>query len=315
MPFSASLDCQILSLITFQILTPLVYIHLSQENSSAVFEKLNCCLDDAKEWMSASKHQFNPDKTKFIVFGSKRQREKLKGYFPSTILSRHVQKVCKSCFVQPCEFRYVRRFLTHDASVLVTNAVVSSRLDYCNSLFRSLSKFNLHKLQCIQNSAASIVSNTNRYTSITPILKKLHLLPVEHRSVFKTATRVYKFFHTGFPKSFAPYISSYSSSYSTRCNKSGENFLVIPKFQPSVHKSVKQFGHSFAFDAPTVWNVLPEEIPVPPLLLPSENASKPTFTPKHTLLSLTYPWRSPWCWNSFLSVVIEIVDCFCFVAP
>ena len=153
----------------------------------------------------------------------------MKAYFPSTILgsllcpaepvknlcvwfdsdfslSKHVQNVCKSCFAQLCDFRHVRQFLTHDASVLVANALVSSRLDYCNSLFRSLSKFNLYKLQCIQNSATRIVQNTSRCTSITPVLKKLHWLPVEHRSVFKTATLVYKFLHTGFPKYFAPYI-------------------------------------------------------------------------------------------------------------
>ena len=89
-------------------------------------------------------------------------------------LSKHVQNVSKSCFVKLCDFRHVRRFLTHDVSVLVANTLVSSRLDYCNSLFRSLSKFNLRKLQCIKNSAARIVSNTSRYTSITPVLKKLH---------------------------------------------------------------------------------------------------------------------------------------------
>ena len=54
------------------------------------------------------------------------------------------------------------RFLTHDASVLVANTLVSSHLDYCNSLFRSLSKFNIHKLQCIQNIAGRIISNTSR---------------------------------------------------------------------------------------------------------------------------------------------------------
>ena len=74
-------------------------------------------------------------------------------------------------FVKFHDFRHVRWFLTHDVSVLVANALVSSRLDYCNSLFRSLSKFNLRKLQCIQNSTARIVSNTSRYTSITPCLR------------------------------------------------------------------------------------------------------------------------------------------------
>ena len=63
-----------------------VYIHLSQKNSSAAFEKLNRCRDDIKEWMSASKLKLNPNKTEFIVFGSKRQRDKLKAYFPSTIM-------------------------------------------------------------------------------------------------------------------------------------------------------------------------------------------------------------------------------------
>ena len=115
-------------------------------------------------------------------------------------------------------------------------------------------------------SAARIVSNTSRYTSITPVLKKLHWLPVEQRTVFKTATLVYKFLHTGFPRYFAPYLSTYSSSYSTRRSQSGGNFLVIPKFYPSVHKSVKQFGNSFAFDAPTVWNALPDEFRASPSL-------------------------------------------------
>ena len=166
-----------------------------------------------------------------------------------------------------CDFRHVRRFLTHDVSVLVANAFVSSRLAYCNSLFRSLSKFNLSKLQCIQKSAARIVSNTSCYTSITPVLKKLHWLPVEQCMLFKTATLVYKFLHTNFPRYFAPYLASYTSSYSTRCNQSGGNFLVIPKFYPSVHKSIKQFGYSFTFDAGTVWNALPDEIRASPSLV------------------------------------------------
>ena len=223
-------------------------------------------------------------------------------------LSKHVQNVCKSCFVQLHDFRHVRQFLTQDASVLVASALVSSWLDYCNSLFMSLSKFNLRKLQCIQNSAARIVSNTSRYTSATPVLKKLHWLPVEHRSVFKTATLVYEFLHTGFPKYSAPG----AEWWKFPCHS-----VSFPSFNPqSINLSnnlvivlllmLLLFGMLFL-----------GRFVCPPISPPSENASKSTFTPKHTLLSLTYPWRSPWCSNSFLSlvIVIEIVDCFCFVAP
>ena len=180
-------------------------------------------------------------------------------------------------------------FVTHDVSVFVPNGLVSSQLDYCKSLFRSLYKFNLRKLQCIQNTAARIVSNTSLYTSITPVFKKLHWLPVEQRIVFKTATLVHTFLHTcshvsshSLPRYFAPYLSSYSSCYSTRHSQSG-NFLVIPKFYSSVHKSVKQFGNSFAFDASTVWNSLPDEIRATPSLASFRKQLKPHLYTK------TYP--------------------------
>ena len=39
---------------------------------------------------------------------------------------------------------------------MTANALVGSRLDYFNSLFRSLSALDLRKLQCVQNSLARI---------------------------------------------------------------------------------------------------------------------------------------------------------------
>ena len=92
------------------------------------------------------------------------------------------------------------------------------------------------------------------------VLRKLHWLPVQFRSVFKLATLVHKFIHTGLPEYFAPYLSTYHTTYNTRRSQSFDNFLNIPKFQPTIHKSSKQFGLSFAFDVPTVWNSLPEDI-------------------------------------------------------
>ena len=235
---------QWICVIFFNNVGPQVYINLSQKNLSAVFERLNRCQDELKDWISGIKLKPNPDKTVFIVLGSKRERDKLKAHFPATSLgsplclaesvnnlglwldcdfslSKHVQNFCKSCFVHLCHFRHVMRYLSHDASVLVANALVSSWLVYCNSLFRSLSKFNLHKLQCIQNSAARIISNISRYTS--------------------------------------RYISSYTSFYSTWHSQIADNFLFIPKLKLSFHKSVKQFGYCLAFDAHTVWNALPDE--------------------------------------------------------
>ena len=61
-----------------------LYVHLSHMNASAAFDKLNRCLQDVKEWMSASKLKLNPDKTEFILFSSKKQRKReVKSMFPN----------------------------------------------------------------------------------------------------------------------------------------------------------------------------------------------------------------------------------------
>ena len=119
------------------------------------------------------------------------------------------------------EFSCAKRHSTVDASTLITNALVSSCLDYCNFPFRSLSRFSLHKLQCVQNSAARIVSKTTRFSSIMPVLKKLHWLPIEQQTIFKTATLVYKYLNTGFPKCFSLYLSLYKSTYTRQIKMMG----------------------------------------------------------------------------------------------
>ena len=85
---------------------------------------------------------------------------------------------------------------------------------------------------------------------------------------------MYKFIHTGFPKYFAPYLFTYHNTYNTRRSQSVANFLNVPKFQPKIYKSTKQFGFSFAFDAPTVWNSLPEEIRASPTIASFRNKLK-----------------------------------------
>ena len=59
---------------------------------------------------------------------------------------------------------------------------------------------------------------------------------------------------------------TFQTTYNTRCSQSVANFLNVPKFQPTIHKFTKQFGFSFAFDAPTVWNSLPEDIRASPTI-------------------------------------------------
>ena len=135
-----------------------------------------------------------------------------------SLFSCHVRNICKACFVHIRDLKRLRGYLTHEAALLVTNALVGSRLDYCNSLFRSLSALDLRRLQCVQNSLARIVVNTTKYSHFTPVRKSLHWLPIMHRSVFKTALLVYKFLHSGHPKYFEPFLKPRHSVCRTQVN-------------------------------------------------------------------------------------------------
>ena len=113
-------------------------------------------------WISENKLELNPDKTEFIVFGAKDRYKWLSDSFPVNTLSNclsptdvvhnlcvlfdakfsftnNVNSVIKSCYISLRDLHCIRRFLSVDTSVVIANALVSSRLDYCNSLFQSLS--------------------------------------------------------------------------------------------------------------------------------------------------------------------------------
>ena len=59
--------------------------------------------------------------------------------------SNHVSQVIKSTIVLARDLYRIRPLLDLNASVLLVNALVSSRLDYCNSLFLSLNDYELRR--------------------------------------------------------------------------------------------------------------------------------------------------------------------------
>ena len=179
--------------------------------------------------------------------------------------SEHIKRTCKACFLQMRDLHRIRKYLTSEVAVLAANALVSSRLDYCNSLFRDLSGFNQHKLQSIQNTLARIVTNHRKYAHVTPILQKLHWLPVKYRCIFKTATLVYKFLHSGSPSYFEPFLSFISCPYSTRHSHPDRQYLTVPPF----HQSLSQ---------PTILAIV-----LPLMLLRSGMTSLKMFAVQHQL--------------------------------
>ena len=59
------------------------------------------------------------------------------------------------------------------------------QLDYGNALYYGLPGSALSRLQRVQNTSARLVSRARKSTPFTPILMKLHWIPVRFRLIFK----------------------------------------------------------------------------------------------------------------------------------
>ena len=170
----------------------------------------------------------------------------------------------------------------------MANALVSSRLDYCNSLGASPSSIYTN-YSASRNSAARIVSNTSQYTSITSVLKRLHWLPDEQQNsmVFKTATLFTSFFTQVFLGILL--------------------YIFLPTAALTVPGSAKVVAMSLSFQSSTLlfinlssslvivllliplFGMLFQMRFVPPPLAPFGKQLKTSCTPKHTHLILDHP--------------------------
>ena len=75
--------------------------------------------------------------------------------------------------------------LSLDLAKQIAVALVSSKLDYCNSLFHNMPEKDIARLQRVQNCLARVVTKAPRLSRSFPILKRLHRLPVKFRIHFK----------------------------------------------------------------------------------------------------------------------------------
>ncbi len=91
----------------------------------------------------------------------------------------HIAKTARSCRFALHNIRKIRPFLTEHAAQLLVQALVISRLDYCNALLAGLPSNTIKPLQMIQNAAARLVFNEPKRAHVTPLFISLHWLQLQ----------------------------------------------------------------------------------------------------------------------------------------
>jgi hypothetical protein len=259
-----------------------VYLSAPAEDADATAQRFVGCVEKIDLWMSRNRLKLNPDKTQVIWIGT---RQQLAGVNISQLtladtvinfsasaadlgvivdsrlsMATYVSSVCRSCHFQLRQLRQVRGSLNTAALQMLVHAFISSRLDYCNSLLTGVAEGLLRQLQSVQNAAARLVTATHKFDHITPVLRRLHWLPVRQRVTFKVALLAYKCLHGLAP----PYLVEFCQPVSgiigrQRLRSADSGMLIVPRTRTVLG------ARSFAVQGPTVWNSLPADLRSPEL--------------------------------------------------
>ena len=256
-------------------------LYFTVSPDSSIFDEIRTCLNNVRVWMSDNRLKLNPDKTEYILFSSKRDYNRTSFTAMDTELrpsdqvrnlgvifdrnfkfNKQVESISKSCRYHMRDFYRIRKYLTRDAAIKLANALVTSRIDYCNSLLGFVSERELKRLQVIQNSLARLVCKQRKFSHATPLLKSLHWLPVKYRIDYKSCLLIFKTikFHT--PSYFTQWFIPYSCSVNTRRSLVSKHFLNEVAFDRKIHKSKTCFDGIFSVRGPKLWNSLPLDLRV-----------------------------------------------------
>ena len=169
--------------------------------------------------------------------------------------SQHISSAIKSCYCKIRDYARIRPLLSRSDAISLTNALVGSRLDYCNSLLSGITNKEIKRLQRIQNILCRITSKPRYNASTTASLKSLHWLPVRVR--FKINTMTYKALHTGQPVYFSLHLNPYTCTHKTRRSNPDMKYLQVPALNTKLFKNKNLADKSFQSCASISWNLLP----------------------------------------------------------
>ena len=107
-------------------------------------------------------------------------------------MSQQVPAVCGSCIGTLRKLHRLGPLLYPTTLHSVVLVMVISRLDYRNALYAGITSQLMHCLQTIQNDATRLIFKVPRSTSASPLLRKLHWLPIAQRVTFKVMCLAHK---------------------------------------------------------------------------------------------------------------------------
>ncbi len=246
----------------------------SASSTHDALRRLELCIAAISKWMLCHKLKLNEDKTEFLVVSSPRMQPKcevscirvgdcmiscspvarnLGVMFDNNMsMVNQIKAVRQSSFYSLRQVGQIRKYLTDESAAIITHALISSKLDNNNALLHGLPDYLIDKLQRVQNCAARIIARPPKRAHVSPILCKLHWLPMNERIQFKILLLVYKIKIGQAPKYLQTLVNDLKAKSNCELRSSKQDQLEAPTARTETYGN-----RLFSFTAPRLWNQLP----------------------------------------------------------
>ena len=184
-----------------------------QSNKDHCLDTVQSCLADIRVWMHISLLKLHDYKTELMILGTKQlikvgdteiitvndsthntsSVRNLDFYYDSQQKNiTHINTLRSTLFATIHKISKIGHMLDINMTKILIQALVLSKVDYCNSLLLGTANYHLAMLQRIQNTAYRLIYRKSKSHHVTPLLMQLHWLKVHDHIIYKVAVLMYR---------------------------------------------------------------------------------------------------------------------------
>jgi hypothetical protein len=252
-----------------------IYISCPPSDVSLAVQQLEECLVEVQCWLTANMLCLNAAKSEFCLFGTRHQLQKcpdvsvtigcvkLNSKSPvrnlgvmiddKMTLSYQIQSVSKVSYAYLRIISRIRNDITTHHCKLLVDSLVSSRIEFCASLYYGISDSLINKLQKVENASYRLVMRLPKYCSVSSELKKSGWLSVKQKVQKRVLFITYEALHGRSP-SYISCLLAHQPALSRNLRSTSKDLLLVPWVKTESGKK------SFSVCASRLWNDLPHEI-------------------------------------------------------
>ena len=166
-----------------------LYIIFSCDDSvdlTTTISRIESCLVDITNRMTTNKLELNNDKTELLILHSRfrlpprlpsikigtdiikptNKARNIGVIFDNTVtMSFHINNIVKykGAFYHLRNEAKIRKYINDTTAKVLVHAFINSKLDFCNSLLHGLNKYEINKLQSVQNATARVIACLSKF--------------------------------------------------------------------------------------------------------------------------------------------------------